>query len=291
MGFDCKRASDCELSSMAKGKPRITRVLLTGALIVTGLYVVCCIGLTLGQRKLMYHPCGRSTKELHSAADNAGFRAWVKTSGEQIGWVRTTRKASRRILLLHGNAGCAPDWFQHADAFQAIAPVDFYILEYPGYGGRKGKPNQAAILEAAKEGFEAIPGDCPVFLVGESLGTGVAAFIASGHPKKTAGIFLVAPYNSMSAVARSHLPLFPVKWMLKDTYPSTTWLASYNGPLAALLGGKDTTVPRELGQDLYDRYLGPKTLFIEANSSHEDLHKPNSAIIRQVLRFWDGQGR
>ena len=36
--------------------------------------------------------------------------------------------------MLHGNAGCAPAWFHYAEGFQTFEPVDFYILEYPGYG-------------------------------------------------------------------------------------------------------------------------------------------------------------
>jgi alpha-beta hydrolase superfamily lysophospholipase len=165
--------------------------------------------------------------------------------------------------------------------------VDFYIVEYPGYGGRKGKPTQVSILAAAEDALGNIHGNGPVFLVGESLGTGVATYLAGKHDREIARVFLVAPYDLMTAVAASHLPLFPVKWMLHDKYPSSTWLQGYHGRLAVLLAGKDTVVPRELGQNLFDGYGGLKKLWVEPGATHEDVHRPKKEVFRNVLEFWD----
>src|SRR5688572_11647115 len=116
------------------------RMALSALLIVTGLYVLCLVALTLGQRRLMYFPCVTSQAGLLAAAEKARFKPWRNASDEAIGWHRTSQQApaSRCILVLHGNAGCAPDRFHYADSFQAVAPFDVYILEYPGYGGRRG---------------------------------------------------------------------------------------------------------------------------------------------------------
>ena len=158
---------------MPQVKFKPVRVVASVILIVTGLYVLCVIGLTMGQRKLLYHPCKSSVSKLQARAREAGFEHWVDSAGETVGWFRlsASSKAPRKILLLHGNEGCAPDWFHYAEGFQAVEPVDFYILEYPGYGGRKGKLTQSNILAAANAAFKSIPGGAPVFLVGESLGT------------------------------------------------------------------------------------------------------------------------
>jgi pimeloyl-ACP methyl ester carboxylesterase len=253
--------------------------------IVTGLYIFCVIGLTLAQRKLIYHPCKSSAAQLEVAARKASFQIWRNSAGEAIGWFRAGQ-SRRSILLLHGNTGCAPDWFHYADGFQAVEAMDFYILEYPGYGGRKGKAKQEEILRAAENGFASITNKCAVYLVGESLGTGVAAYLAGKYGDGVRGIFLVAPYNNMMAVAKSHLPLFPIKLMLKDKYPASEWLQNFHGPVGVLLAEKDTTVPSDLGRDLFEKYAGPKKLWIEPGATHGNVHKPRSSLWKEVQDFW-----
>src|SRR5688572_14638362 len=110
------------------------RIALSALLILTGLYVICLVGLTLAQRRLLYHPCRVSHAQLQAVAENAGFISWENSEGQAIGWYRAhpSGEARRCILLLHGNSGCAPDWFHYADAFQAVESTDFFILEYPG---------------------------------------------------------------------------------------------------------------------------------------------------------------
>jgi uncharacterized protein len=275
-----------------KSKLSIVRVATTVVLIVTGLYVVCVVGLTLAQRRLMYFPCRSSMRQLRMAASAQNFREWRDGRGKFQGWAREQQDSKgRRILLLHGNAGCAPDWTHYADAFQARASADFYILEYPGYGGRPGKHTQKEILEAAEEGFESIAHCGKIYLLGESLGTGVASYLAGKYPDRVAGVFLVAPYESITAVARRHLPLFPVKLMLKDTYPASAWLKAYKGPLAVLLAGKDRVIPNDLGRKLYDDYAGPKKLWLEPGAGHNDVHHPRPALIDEVVEFWDNAER
>jgi len=273
---------------VAAKKVSVSRVIIFGVLVVTGLYIVCAVGLTMGQRKLIYYPCQQAIKDAEPGAAKIGFLPWENAKDELIGWFRPsqTGPATHAILLLHGNAGCASDWFHYADGFQSAEPVDFYILEYPGYGGRNGKPTQSTILRAADEAFAAIPENCASYIVGESLGTGPAAYLAGKYATKIKGVYLVAPYNNLTAAAGAHLPLFPVKWMLKDRYPSDQWLRDYHGPLAVLVGGNDEVIPNELGQKLFDGYYGPKKLWKNPTATHGDLHEQAPSLAREIFQFW-----
>jgi len=269
-------------------KVSASRVIIFGALIVTGLYVICLIGLTIGQRQLLYYPCKISIREQQPTAAKVGFKPWENAKGELIGWFRAsqTAPASRTILLLHGNAGCASGWFHYADRFQAAEPIDFYILEYPGYGGRSGKPTQSTILRAADDAFTAIQQNWGIYIVGESLGTGPACYLAGKYATKVKGVFLVAAYNNMAGAAGAHLPLFPVKLMLRDKYPSDQWVKSYRGPLAVMLGGSDSVIPNELGRSLLDGYSGPKKLWFDPTATHDDLHARAPEAASEILEFW-----
>jgi pimeloyl-ACP methyl ester carboxylesterase len=270
----------------------MARFAVSALLIGTGLYVVCLVFLTLAQRRLMYFPCHATRLELQAVAEKSGFKTGHNLQGDEIGWCRTNveGRARRCILILHGNAGCAPDRFHYADSFEAIEPIDCFILEYPGYGARRGTPSQATILRAAEDALESLPRTCSVFVVGESLGTGVATYLAGKYRGGIRGLFLAAPYNNMTAAAQKHLPLFPVKAMLRDKYPSSMWLGNYHGPVAVLLAGRDEVIPTELGRALFDGYQGPKKLWIEPEAGHNEVHRPESTTWKEVVEFWNANG-
>src|SRR5688572_1038309 len=209
-----------------------TGLLVRVLFVESGLGLVCLVLRSLAQRRMMYFPCTSSHAELEVEARKEGFRRWRDAQGRVIGWFRLSQAPAKQcVLALHGNAGCAIDRFHYADTFQALAPMDFYVFEYPGYGGRDGSPSQSTILLAAEEALKSIPADCGVFLIGESLGTGVASYLAGAHPHRVQGMLLIAPYNNMTAVAKRHMPLFPVSAILRDRYPAGKWLTQYRGPV------------------------------------------------------------
>src|SRR5438874_6148979 len=74
--------------TVAKKKSTATQILIGGVLIITGLYVICLIGLTLAQRSLLYFPCKSPWKNGQAVAAKRGFQVWTNSRGEFIGWLR-----------------------------------------------------------------------------------------------------------------------------------------------------------------------------------------------------------
>ncbi len=270
-------------------KTTLGRKAVYAVIIVTGIYLVVCVGLTLAQRRLLYFPCKDSAASSGKLAASLDFQVWHNAGGQFIGWKRLskTTPAQGQVLILHGNAGCALDRAPYADGLQSAAPLDVYVLEYPGYDGRPGSPTQKTIFAAARDGLEQLKGQCHLFLIGESLGTGVAAYLAGTYPAQVSGVFLSAPYNNLSAVARHHLPIFPVKLMLRDKYASDLFLRSYHGPLGVLLAGNDEVVPNKFGRRLYQGYDGPKKLWEFPQARHNDLLQPKAEFWTEVLEFFN----
>ena len=259
------------------------------AIIVTGVYLILGLGLTLAQRKLLYFPCKSSTASSQTVAAHYDFEAWRDSTGQFIGWKRLSRSAPAQgqVLVLHGNAGCALDRIMYADALQRSASFDVYLLEYPGYDGRRGSPSEATLFAAAAAGLGQMNTACEVFLIGESLGTGVAAYLAGTHPKRITGVLLIAPYNNLTAVAQHHLPIFPARLMLWDKYRSDHYLKSYHGPLAMLLAGRDDVIPSEFGRRLFQQYAGPKRLWESPEADHDGVAQAKPQFWREVIEFWE----
>ena len=249
--------------------------------------------LALSQRSMIYFPSKNNPTSLEREAITRGFEAWKNPQGEVIGYQNladpTDPRPSIAMVIFHGNAGYALHRSDYASLLRAAAPdhaVSLYILEYPGYGARSGSPSQESFLAAAREAIDTIPPETPVILLGESIGTGVASATASAIPDRITGLLLLTPFDNLANVAQHHYPLLPVRWILRDQYPSADWLKNYQGPVAIILAAKDTIVPAKFGQKLHDTYAGPKLLLIAETADHNDLlHTLPESTWRKALQF------
>ena len=238
--------------------------------------VVAIIMLTALQRHLIYFPSNEQAQVLDAMASRSGLQAWRDNEGQAIGWKTPENPDARyRMLVFHGNAGYALNRGYFVAGLQQLGNQwDVFLFEYPGYGSREGTPSEASFTASAKEALALLLADDsrPVFITGESLGSGVASYLASAFPDQVAGLLLVTPFTSLTDVAAHHYPFLPVRILLRDRYDSQQALSSYRGPVAFLLAGRDEIVPTALGQQLYDSYNGPKWLHVDKHAGHNTLN-------------------
>ena len=162
-----------------------------------------------------------------------------------------------------------------------------FIVEYPGYADNPGTPSERSLYESATKGIESLPADKRLYLVGESLGTGVAAHLAGKFPSKVAGVVLLAPYKRLADVAQSHMPIFPVRLLLWDQFPAADHLLSYHGPVAMLVAGGDRVIPDRLGRALFESYAGAKRLWEYPQGDHGTVMTQPAEVWKQIIQFWE----
>ncbi len=142
------------------------------------------------------------------------------------------------------------------------------------------------MIAAAEEALRNVPADGrPLFVAGESLGTGVAAALAARHPERVAGLLLITPFLNLADVGRRHYPWLPVRLLLRDRYDSRAALRRYRGPAAFLLADHDEVVSAESGRLLYESYQGPKRLWRQAGGHNTINYSPNAAWWRETAKF------
>ena len=267
----------------------LSRVIGVAILVWLGLLVF----LALSQRSMIYYPARNDAELLEQDARLKGFKPWTNAAGQTIGYCSLAAPDDARppaaVLITHGNAGYAIHRADYAQLLRDAAPdraISVYILEYPGYGARPGQPSQHEFLDATDEAMTLIHGDMPLILLGESIGTGVASATAAAHPERVAGLLLLTPFDSLANVAQHHYPLLPVRWIMRDQYPSQEWLTNYGGPIASILAEDDTIVPAAFGQKLHDSYAGPKKLIVANQADHNDLlHTLPPSAWQEALGF------
>ena len=270
-----------------RNKPAFRRRLWRALLFYIGLYLLICAGCATFQRRLIYFPPVFTPDQVDHMAQSARLERWKNPSGQPIGMKRLSpsQPAEGRVLIVYGNGSCATGCAHYVDVIQGVAAFDVFIVEYPGYADRPGKPSQRSLYRAADEAFQLLATNGPVYLVGESLGTGVAAYLAGTHPDQVAGVVLFAPYNRLTDVAQEHMPLLPVRWLLVDRFTSDDYLRNYRGPVAMLVAGQDRVVPEKFGRRLYAGYAGPKNLWEFPMDDHGSIMERLPNVWKQIITF------
>src|ERR1700704_684623 len=147
------------------------------------------------------------------------------------------------VLYFHGNGDYLAGFFGRfrdiiADGTGIVA------LSYRGYAGSSGHPSEQGLLRDAAAAYAfttARYAADKIVAWGFSLGTGVAVALASEQP--VGRLILEAPYTSMSDVAASMFPIFPVRLAVRDTFYSDRRIARVKAPLLIMHGARDATIP------------------------------------------------
>jgi len=239
---------------------------------VVGLYGAVCLLAFAFQRRLLYFPDRYPEQAALAAAGRLGLAPWRDARGALAGWrAAPAGRPAARLLVLHGNAGSALDRLHYAAAFSRLG-VEVILLEYPGYGARQGSPSRDSLGAAAADALDrmAAEGEEPVWVLGESLGSGVAARAVALRPGAIRGLVLITPFARMADVVRLHYPLLPSALLL-DRYAPEADLAGWSGPTALLLAGRDEVVGVAQGRRLFEGLRGPKRLQVQEEATHNGL--------------------
>lgn len=218
---------------------RIVILLVIGYACVVGLFG--CM-----QRSLLYFP---SHDDVTGAAFQQGLRLW-SIDGEYTGFARVVANPRKIWLVVHGNGGQAAN---RTYVLPHVNPGDaVYILEYPGYGMRAGRPSKASFDAAALKGYNAILktyGVERVIVLGESLGSGPACELARA-PIPPRHFVLIVPFDAIVDVARQHYPFLPVGLLMLDRWNNVEALKGYSGRLDIFGGTYDPVIPVQHARSL-----------------------------------------
>ncbi|WP_220498336.1 alpha/beta hydrolase [Rhodopirellula sp. JC639] len=211
------------------------------------------------QRSLIFHPS-------HSSVMTP-LQPWLH-DGSVIGYCRLTETPDCVWLMTHGNAGQAAHRWYVLDCMSKQDSV--FVLEYPGYGDRKGRPSRETMNEAARQAYRYLrathPGT-PVCVVGESIGSGPACVLAQETvaPEK---IVLVVPFNRLADVAAHHFPFLPVRPLLLDNWDNGAALEGYGGQVEVYGAALDEIIPVGHARALVERF--PNARLVEIPVGHND---------------------
>ena len=199
---------------------------------------------------------------------------WPPSLKDYRGFVSVNKERPMKgtVIIFHGNAGTAAG---RGFYVKELASLGYRVLlaEYPAYGGRRGKLGEKVFVADANEtirlAFEQFGG--PIFLMGESLGCGVAAAAARKTSVKIDAVILITPWDTLASVAQSKFPFLPVRLFLTDEYNSVDNLKSFLGRIAIVGAERDEIIPIKHANELYRSLPSArKRMWILKEAGHND---------------------
>lgn len=183
------------------------------------------------------------------------------------------KKGLPLVLYFGGNA--ANILYFLDDTASKIKEYNFISINYPGYGNSEGKPSEKAILKYALEIAKKYK---PKHIIGRSLGTAVASYVASKI--EVDRLMLITPFDSIADVAQSKYPIFPIKLLVKHQFNELEWLQNSKAKqINALFVRNDEVIPSQNIEHLKTSVKFNKTIIIDA--SHNFIYEDKN-ISRQI---------
>ncbi len=197
------------------------------------------------------------------------------------------------LLFFGGNAMSIESNYRVAEVMAADKDNwGLAVFSYRGYDLSAGHPSEATLVSDGVTIADYLCNSRGVaterlFIIGQSLGTGVAAQVATlleERQEKPAGLILLSPYTALSDVVDDMVPLLPLGWSVSDEFNTHEVLTTSTLSILAIHGVHDHVISVNHGRAL-KAALGQRFQLVEVNRGHNDLWSRPSPVVVPVQRF------
>ena len=239
---------------------------------------------------------GRSSKQanvgFHTIAKCAVMSGPRRLEGQLV---LPVRQANASVLILHG-IGERLDYWNDAQQFLASHAIASLIIDYSGYGKSGGAITPANLRQDAIAGYaelqQLVPAIRLPFVLGLSMGTGVAVESAPYLNPAPAGIILCEAFSSLRDAAAAACRTLPVlrylsgglSVLVPDLYQTASTVGRIGAPLLIVHSDADELFPVEMAREIFAAANSKAGLNPELVIPHGYAH--NDAYLRPSLGYW-----
>tara|TARA_B100000401_G_scaffold372871_1_gene272103 strand:+ start:113 stop:931 length:819 start_codon:yes stop_codon:yes gene_type:complete len=260
--------------------------LLQIILIIFLIYSSVLVFLYFYQRNLLYHPNENNYSGDKISVDIKKVKITTSDNIELLGWYHEKNpKNYKTLVFFHGNAGSLENRIHKLNHFQDM-DINFLIIAWRGFSGNNGKPSEEGLYEDGRSTINWLIKNGirkeDIILYGESLGTGVATYLAQN--KNFAGIILETPFTSMVDAAKKFYPYIPVNLILKDKFENSKKIKNINIPILIMHGEADQIVPFSMGKKIFEMANEPKYSHFTKYDNH--MMEYNEKLVLALKSFF-----
>jgi fermentation-respiration switch protein FrsA (DUF1100 family) len=184
-------------------------------------------------------------------------------------WYHKPLNGKEMVIFLHGNAGNIP---KRIDKLKVLTEMGygFIIPAWRGFGKSEGSPSKEGLYNDARAAIEfaQVKGykTEDMIIVGESLGSGIATYMAIENKFK--GVFLITPYTSIKDRGQEIYFYIPVGLLIKDNFDNAANISKLSSPVFIIHGDKDNVIPHSHSLKLIEIANQPKKLILYPGVGH-----------------------
>jgi len=192
--------------------------------------------------------------------DRVKLSAWFIPSSKPDSYV---------ILQCHGNGGNISNRVDYSLIFYQMG-LSSLQFDYRGYGNSEGSPDEAGLYLDALTAWEYLVDERQIsphkiIVYGESLGGGVASYLATQKP--IGGLILASTFTSVPDRAAELYPFFPIHSLSSYQFNTYDRLPQIKVPILVIHSREDVIIPFSHGEKNFARANEPKT-FLEIKGDH-----------------------
>lgn len=250
-------------------------------LVIITAYLLSAVLLYFFQHIFIFHPVKVSPDYVYDLPFNHKETTLVYNNDHHniIQFFPDTLPAKGLVLYFHGNMANVEYYAQHSMYF-TNNDYAIWMIDYPGFGKSRGKISEENLYQqgfifyqlAINSGYN--PDD--IILYGKSLGSGIAAYVASEKPCKK--LILETPYYSFRLLAQNYLFIYPVSLLVKYTIPLHRYIENLQVPVSIIHGKKDEIIPFKHAEMLNASLSAKDEFIILENGMHNDLYKFSKTV-------------
>ena len=239
--------------------------------------IYCAIGISLYylQDKFLFHPQKLSTDHVFKFAGPFEEVSIPLNNTDTISMVKFFPKDSLRrgvVLYYHGNMENIEHYAAFADNFTKKG-YEVWMQDYPGYGKSRGERTEQKLYEQASQLMKMAASKYAadsIIIYGKSLGTGIAAFVASLSNSKR--LILETPYYSIPDLFNSFSFIYPASYMSEYKIPTWKYLQDVQEPITIFQGDNDWIVSYRCAARLKPFLKSGDEFITIPNGSHNNLN-------------------
>lgn len=266
---------------------RFKKILIGIGATIAVLYVALCCLLWFKQEKMIFHPHPLAAGFKFDHPGNFSEVTVTAFDGKKLHGLLFKADSSKGLVFyLHGNAGALDTWGSMADVYTARG-YDIFITDYRGFGKSEGEIfSQEQVFKDAQACYDVIKKDYPedkIVVIGYSIGTGPAAYIASvNHPKQ---LILQAPYYSLTDLGEQMYPPITPRFLLKYKFDTYQYLQQTTAPVAVFHGDADNVIYYGSALKLKAHFKAGDTLVTLPGAGHGQLNQNEQyqQVLSQLL--------
>lgn len=235
------------------------------------LYVLLCTVMYFAQEKAVFNPYPLSESQSFGVGEEVEIPLEEGLSMNCL-MIRTPEPTSKGVILyLHGNRGNIGFGIYQSRHMKGRG-YDVFIPDYRSYGKTEGSMQSESqvlldvkiVYEYLKKQYE----ESKICVIGYSLGTGMASYLASEYEPKH--LVLIAPFTSLVDIKNQFFWFIP-DFLMKYQLRSEEFLKEVKCPITLVHGTNDRVVAYKYSQALAKIKPAQTRLFTVEGENHRGI--------------------